>query len=179
MGESLGVSARQNRAQRRHPAAHALVAGPRPVPRLRFQHPAADRADDQCGLVPFDAAEPGVIERLDGGAEREGVRARTAGRGARRLWHLARDAAAEAVGIDEAQRANGAGARRQPGPVRFHTDAERAHGAEPGDDDAPHAVPSRPAMKRDRESKDAKWAVKSSDSSMTTPNFSSMAMDSS
>src|SRR6185436_12745885 len=122
---------------------------------------------------------PRVVDGFERGAEREANGARAARRARGELGHLGGDAAAEAVGLEQGERANGAGARRESRPVRLDARAERTDGAEAGDDHSPHAAPRRLTMKRARVSKEAKCAVSSSDSSSTTPNVSSMAMDSS
>src|SRR5205814_5402153 len=100
-------------------------------------------------------------------------------RAGQRLWNLGGEPAAKAVGLDEGEVADGAGATREPLPVLGDTGTIRADGAEAGDDDLCHAERSFPAMKRERLSKEAKCSVRSWFSSIAMPKRSSMAMDSS
>src|SRR5207247_2539533 len=80
-------------------------------------------------------------------------------RAGQRLWNLGGEPAAKAVGLDEGEVADGAGATREPLPVLGDTGTIRADGAEAGDDDLCHAERSFPAMRREWRAKEAKCSA--------------------
>src|SRR5262249_61951239 len=93
--------------------------------------------------------------------------------------HLGGDPAAEAFGLDERDRTDGARSRSHTFPVRFHTGAEGADDAEARDDDTPHVRVARSAMNAHSVRNDAKCGARSWASSITRPKRSSMASESS
>src|SRR5262249_8601311 len=155
------------------------AARPLPVPRLGLEHAAADRADDQRRVGAVSAADPGVVQRLARRREREAIGARSARRAAERVRHLGADPAAEALGVDQGDRADRRDAAADPLPVRLDAGAERADDPEPGNGDRLHAPAVLEAMKRDSVSKDVKCGARSADSSIAMPKRSSIAIESS
>ena len=143
--DHVGVRGREARRQRSRQGSGDTPSA-LPVPRLGFQHPAAYRADDQRGLGAVGAADPGVVQRLPRGGEGQSVGPRPAGRAADAVRHLGGDPAAEALGVDQGDRADRADAAADPLPVRLDASAERADDPEPRDGDGPHAPAVLDAM---------------------------------
>src|SRR5262249_23778760 len=150
-----------------------------PVPGFGLEHPAADGAHDERRGAPVARRDPGVGQRLAGGADGEAIGAR-ATRGARESSaNLRADTTAEAVGLDQREVPDRADAGGEAFPVRDDAGSVRTDGAEAGDDDPLHADGSFPAMNRESVSNEAKCSVRSSLSSIAMPKRSSMAIESS
>src|SRR5439155_26939501 len=134
--QGLGVRRREDRAER---ADRGVAAGgaitTAPVPGFRFEHPAADGADDEGGLETVVVREPRVVERLARGGESESVRARATMRAPDAVGDLGGDLTAKAFTLDERDGTDRARARRDPRPEGLDAGPERADGPETGDDD--------------------------------------------
>ena len=121
---------RRYRAQGPH-AAGGPPARLAPVPVLALEHAAADRPDQQRGAAARLPLEPGVGQRLARGSEREPVRPRASSRNPERghnlRGHLGRDARAEALGVDQGDGLDRAGAGREAGPEALDARAVGAH----------------------------------------------------
>src|SRR5262249_8257654 len=152
---------------------------PPPSPHRALALAAADRAQDQRGAGALGAADPGLAERPARRRERESIGARPPRRAAQRVRHLGADAAAEAFGVDQGDRADRARAAADALPEGLDAGAERADHPQTGDGDRLHAPAVLDAMKRDRVSNDVKWGARSCDSSIAIPKRSSIAIDSS
>jgi hypothetical protein len=117
MAEGRRVRARQHGAQRRDAAGHPLATRARPVPGLGFEHPAADRADDERRPATLAPIESGIVEGLAGGGQRQAIGSRATGRPADDFRHFAGETAAKLLGFEECERPDGTGTCREPGPV--------------------------------------------------------------
>ena len=77
------------------PPGDPLATGARPVPRLGFEHPAPDRAHDERRRAALASLEPGIVQGLAGGGQRQAIGPGATQRPAGGLRHLAGETGSE------------------------------------------------------------------------------------